>query len=118
MLVDEQALHADQSLRARQAGVGIGFHEPGLAALNPIYIEDRNEAELVVGWLEDRVAPVKHDLGEQGLRQNLLRAVTQKIETAGALCNRAAHRHGEAARLDQRIRHQRQHDEAVIAVNR
>ncbi len=115
VLVDEQALDAGEAFGARLALVRIDLDDTELFDAEPGQVEDRQEADFVVGRLEYGLALVQHELGDQVLGEHELLGIAEHVDLAAIGRRGDGYRRRNAAALEGRIRNGGQREEPVFA---
>ncbi len=115
MLVEEQLLDADEIVSAPPPLRRIDIREAELVCDEAREVGNRQEAEFVVGRLEDGFSLVQHELGRDVLRKHELLLPAEHIELATVGRGSDTDRRRDAAALERRVRYGRERKEPVLA---
>ena len=115
VLVEEQALDADEVVVTRRAPARVGSENAGLADFHACEVQNRQEAQFVVGRFENGFAFVEYGLQKHVLSESRLLRIAEHIECAGL--RGVGDRDGcrQAAIFESRIRNQVQCKKPVVA---
>jgi hypothetical protein len=116
--VDEQLLQPEVLVAAALAAARIDLEQPLLLGLHVVHVVGRGEVELELGRLERGVAADVDEREQQVLAADDLLALAEDVDGSAAAGALRADRRRQAARLVDRVGHEQQRDEAILAVHR